>query len=108
MFANCEGIVPVRLLSYIHICFMTKPKSPNSDGMVPEKLQEVIEKDSSVLTVESATGSGPPSPGFVSAQCSLNAGMPIIYERSPSMNPSTIYKNCRFGMLEKAAGTDEL
>ncbi len=108
IFASSDGIVPVRSLSYIHICFMTKPKLPNSVGIVPLKLHDVIEKDSSVGIDEIPAGICPPRPGFESAQCSLKEDMPTIYDRSPDMKPSTMYKNWRFGMLENADGTVEL
>ena len=92
-FPNSVGIIPVSSLSYIQICFMTNPKLPNSVGMVPVKPHDVIEKDSRVDTVEIPAGICPPRLGFESAQCSLSAGIPIMYDRSPDMKPSTTYKN---------------
>ena len=94
--ANCPnsvGMVPVKSLSYIQILFMTNPKLPNSGGIVPEKLHDVIEKDSRVDKEPIPAGICPPRLGFESAQCSLIAGIPTMYDRSPDMKPSTTYKN---------------
>ena len=101
-------MVPVNRLSYIHNCFMEAPQLPNSFGTVPAKAHDDMENDSNVLMLANAAGSGPPRPGFVSTQCSLMAGMPIMYERSPEMKPSTAYRNVRAGKLAKDNGIDEL
>lgn len=103
-FPNSVGMAPVSWLEYSHICCMFT-NWPSVVGIGPFNELKVMERDSNVVISPTAAGIDPDKPGLVSIQCSLIAGIPVMYDRSPEMNESDRYKNSRFGRVAKTAGT---
>ena len=80
-------------------------KFPSSVGREPVNDPCDIERDFSVVIFPIKVGIVPFKPGLTSTQCSIIFGIPCMYDKSPEMKASEMYRYSRLGNDPKTAGT---